>query len=128
MCANASFVLLWHAATLMMALPPYLSKQLWKNLNNLEQEKKMAYVSSVERIGIEKGMQAGMQAGVQVGVQQGEALALQKLLTKRFGVIPSNTVGKISTASSAQLGLWLDLVLDAPSLSAVFGDAPPLEH
>jgi hypothetical protein len=108
----------------MMSLPKALSDQLWQNLDNLEQEKKMAYVSSVERIGIEKGMQQGMQAGI----QQGEALALQKLLIKRFGAIPSDTVGKIATASAEQLDAWLDLVLDAPSLSAIFGDPPPLAH
>jgi len=112
----------------MMHLPKALSDQLWQNLDNLEQEKNMAYVSSVERIGIEKGMQAGVQQGMQAGIQQGEALALQKLLTKRFGAIPSDTVGKIATASSEQLDAWLDLVLDAPSLSAVFGDAPPSTH
>jgi hypothetical protein len=82
----------------------------------LEQEKKMAYVSSFERLAIEKGMQAGMQTGMQAG----EALALQKLLTKRFGAIPAETLGKITTASTAQIDAWLDLVLDAPSLDVIF--------
>ena len=88
----------------------------------------MAYVSSFERSAIEKGMQAGMQAGIQTGRQEGmqmgrhegEALALQKLLTKRFGVIPAETIGKITTASTAQIDAWLDLVLDAPSLDVIF--------
>ena len=92
----------------------------------------MAYVSTGERIGIEKGMQQGMQAGLQqgmqAGMQAGEALALQKLLTKRFGAISSDTVGKINTASSEQLDAWLNLVLDAPSLSAVFDNTPPSTH
>ncbi|MCW2314330.1 DUF4351 domain-containing protein [Rhodoferax antarcticus] len=80
----------------------------------------MAYVSSVERIGIKKGIEQGL--------QQGEALALQKLLVKRFGAISEAIAGKISTASSAQLDAWLDLVLDAPSLAAVFGDTPASTH
>ena len=109
------FVIDW-----MMKLPETLKNQLWQNLSNLEQEKKMAYVSSVERIGIEKGMKQGMQAG--------EALALQKLLTKRFGAIPSDAVGKITIASSDQLDAWLNLVMDAPSLAAVFADSPPASH
>ena len=113
------FVLDW-----MMKLPKHLSEQLWQNVVELEQEKRMAYVSTGERIGIEKGMQAGIQQGMQAG----EALALQKLLTKRFGAIPSETVGRITTASSEQLDAWLDLVLDAPSLSAVFGGTPPSSH
>lgn len=84
----------------------------------------MAYVSSFERSAIEKGMQAGLQAGIQTGIQtgrqEGEALALQKLLTKRFGVIPPETLGKITTASTTQIDAWLDLVLDAPSLDVIF--------
>lgn len=72
----------------------------------------MAYVSSFEKMGLEKGMQQGLQAG--------EALALQKLLTRRFGVIPAQTLSKITTASTAQIDAWLDRVLDAPSLDLVF--------
>lgn len=117
------FVLDW-----MMRLPEHFKHQLWQNIINLEQEKKMAYVSSFERSAIEKGMQAGMRAGIQTGRQEGmqtgmqvgEALALQKLLTKRFGVIPPETLGKITAASTAQLDAWLDLVLDAPSLDLIF--------
>ncbi len=112
----------------MMTLPETLKSQLWQNLNNLEQEKNMAYVSSVERIGIEKGMQAGVQQGMQAGIQQGEALALQKLLTKRFGAIPAEIAAQIGGASFAQIEAWFDLAIDAPSLSAVFGDTPPLAH
>lgn len=84
----------------------------------------MAYVSSFERYAIEKGMQKGvqqgMQQGVQQGVQQGEALALQKLLSKRFGVIPAEIVSQICSASTEQIDAWLDSVLDAPSLNAIF--------
>ena len=61
-----------------------------------------------------------MQTGIQTGRQEGEALALQKLLTKRFGTIPPETLGEITTASTAQLDAWLDLVLDAPSLNLIF--------
>ena len=99
----------------MMYLPEHFKQQLWQNVRQLATEKHMAYVTSFEQIGIDKGMQAGMQAG--------EAIALQKLLTKRFGVIPAETVNQITTASSAQLDAWLDRVLDAPSLDVIF--APP---
>ena len=113
------FVLDW-----MMRLPEHLKKQLWQNVDQLEREEKMAYVSSFERYAIEKGMQKGvqqgMQQGVQQGVQQGEALALQKLLSKRFGVIPAEIVSQICSASTEQIDAWLDSVLDAPSLNAIF--------
>ena len=40
-----------------MTLPPKLEKQLWTSISELERKMKMPYVTSVERIGIEKGRQ-----------------------------------------------------------------------
>ena len=78
-----------------------------------------------EAEGLQKGMQQGMQKGIQQGMQkgmrQGEALALQKLLTKRFGVIPPDVLARISSASQEQVDLWLDQVLDVGSLGDLFG-------
>ena len=125
------FVLDW-----MMKLPKHLSEQLWQNVVELEQEKKMAYVSTGERIGIEKGLQQGIQQGIQQGVQQGiqqgmqqgEALALKKLLTKRFGSVVPAISAQIGSADPAQIGLWFDRAIDAPSLASVFADSPPAKH
>jgi hypothetical protein len=55
---------------------------LWQNIQVLEEKEKMCYVSSAEQIGIEKGLQPG--------IHQGEARALQKLLAKRFGPLPTD--------------------------------------
>ena len=44
-----------------MALPEELEEELWAEVQKIEEERKMEYVSSVERIGIRKGMQQGMQ-------------------------------------------------------------------
>jgi flagellar biosynthesis/type III secretory pathway protein FliH len=76
----------------------------------------MPYITSVERIGIEKGIQQGMQQGV----QQGEAAMLERLLTRRFGALSAETHARLTTASLEQLGQWAENVLDANSLDAVF--------
>ncbi|WP_288130933.1 DUF4351 domain-containing protein [Accumulibacter sp.] len=55
------------------------------------------------------------------GKAEGEALALQKLLKKRFGAVPSDVLAKISAASLEQIDAWLDQVLDAESLDDIFG-------
>ena len=55
------------------------------------------------------------------GEARGESLALQKLLTKRFGVIPPDVMGMIAAASKEQLDTWLDQILDADSLNDLFG-------
>ncbi|MDX8379475.1 MAG: hypothetical protein R8K48_05430, partial [Gallionella sp.] len=52
---------------------------------------------------------------------KGEALALQKLLTKRFGAIPSDILAMIAAATRAQIEVWFDSAIDAGSYEAVFG-------
>ena len=66
--------------------------------------------------------QKGIEKGIQKGVLQGEALALQRFLAKRFGPVPADTLQLISSANLTQLETWLDRVVDAPSLADVFKD------
>ncbi len=103
----------------MMRLPRHLTEQLWQNIDLLEEKEEMRYVSSIERMANEKGMQQG----VQQGVQQGEALALRRLLAKRFGTVPSEISSRIASASREQIELWFDQAIDAPRLEDVFGPA-----
>ena len=58
------------------------------------------------------------------GKAEGEALALQKLLQKRFGAVPPLVLARISAASLEQVEAWLDQVLDASSLDDLFGQTP----
>lgn len=59
------------------------------------------------------------------GKAEGEALALQKLLQKRFGTVPPDVLAAISAASLAQIDGWLDRVLDGATLDELFGRAKP---
>ena len=59
--------------------------------------------------------------GMQKGMQQGEALALQKLISRRFGTLAPDVLLRITAASKEQLDTWLDQVLDANSLNDLFG-------
>ena len=54
-------------------------------------------------------------------MQQGEAFALQKLITRRFGTITLDVLLRITAASKEQLDTWLDQILDAQSLNDLFG-------
>ena len=69
-----------------------------------------------EQIGIERGIKQG----IEQGIEKGEALVLQRLLTKRFGTLPGELVVTISTAPAAQIDVWVDPVIDAASLEEVF--------
>lgn len=60
----------------MMQLPQELEDQLWSDVQVYEETEKMPYVTSVERIGIRKGLQQGLAAERQLLLRQAR---------KRFG-------------------------------------------
>ena len=68
----------------------------------------------------QKGLEKGLEQGIERGIEKGEALLLQRQLTRRFGTLPSDVVGQIAGATAAQLEQWGDRVLDAASLEEVF--------
>ncbi len=57
----------------LLALPPDLAQQFHRELVQYEEAKKMAYVTTAERIGIEKGIQQGILQGLQQGISQGRS-------------------------------------------------------
>ena len=63
--------------------------------------------------------QRGMQKGIEKGLLKGEALVLQRLLTKRFGPLPDQAVRQIESANVDQIDLWIDRVLSAQSLDDI---------
>jgi len=117
------FVIDW-----MMQLPDHFKHQLWQNIGNLEQEKKMAYVSDFERHAIEKGLSQGLSQGLQKGQQAGEVTALRRLLTKRFGPLQPGLADTIESASLVQIEAWFDCAITAPSLDAVFATPDATRH
>ena len=64
----------------------------------------------------------GEQEGKIEGRQEGEMLMLQRLLAKRFGAIPADTVSLISNASVEDIERWADRVFDAKQLSDIFNE------
>jgi hypothetical protein len=70
--------------------------------------------------GIQVGKKEGIQLGKQEGRQEGEILALQKLLTKRFGSIPANYTALIANASLPDIEYWFEQAIDAKQLADVF--------
>jgi hypothetical protein len=60
------------------------------------------------------------QQGLQQGLQQGEANVLRRLLTRRFGALPSWTEQRLVQAGEAELESWADRILEAQTLEDVF--------
>lgn len=113
----------------MMRLPKALERQLWQEIEAIEEEQRMRYVTSVERfydekwknIRIEECRQEGRREGLREGHQKGEAGLLRKLLARRFGELPSWAEARIAAAGVDELEGWAELLLTAPSLEAVLG-------
>jgi len=52
-----------------MSLPEELEQEFWREVRNLEEEKRMPYITSVERIATEKGIQQGMRQGLLAAIE-----------------------------------------------------------
>ena len=108
----------------MMRLLRNLDRQLWLEINHLEEQQRMRYVTSVERFIQEKWKDIGLEEGRQEGRLGGEAKLLLKLLERRFGPLPSWAVERIAKADEDSLEHWAENLLVAPSLEAVFEVKP----
>jgi hypothetical protein len=100
------------------ALPDKFELECRKLIGILEEEMKVDYVTSFERMGIEKGLQQGLQQGV----QQGESALLLRQLEHKFMVIPENYRHKIEQADQNSLLKWGERILDVNSLEDIFKD------
>ena len=104
-------------------LPGRLKGITLPNVNHLLEVKKMLAENTIDwgREFREEGWLKGMLKGKLEGKLEGEALILQRQLTKRFGTLSDSTLTRLHSATSEQLELWADRVLDAPTLQEVFG-------
>jgi hypothetical protein len=69
-------------------------------------------------------MLLGEQKGLQIGKLEGEARALQRLLSQRFGTIPMAIGERIAAAADlAQVEAWFDAAVTAPNIASVFTPA-----
>jgi hypothetical protein len=92
----------------LMQLPEVLNNKVWQELETIKEREKMQYVTSVERIGIAKG------------ITKGEARILKRQLERRFGVLPEWASDQLVSAKEEELEAWSVAVLTAPTLDAVF--------
>ncbi len=95
-----------------LPLPLRWSQQLWRNIEQFEEQQIMRYVSSVERFVRENERQQGY--------IQGQSNMLQHLLSQRFGELPLWVGMQLQDGNSQQFGLWLERALSVTSLEEVF--------
>lgn len=102
----------------MMRLPRELEQRLWQDVENIEGERKVKYVTSVERLAIERGLEQEPENGR----AQGSASILLHLLNRRFGPPSADVTLRLSLATPEQLEIWAGRVLDAGRIDEVFAE------
>ena len=105
----------------MIKIPSDLNQDFLNAIYAIEEDKKMPYINTAERVGLEKGELIGIQKGRQEGRQEGEAIALKKLIKMKFGALPDWAETQITTADTNQLDLWFEGILSAESLEGLLG-------
>ncbi len=92
----------------------------------------MPYVTSIERMAIERGFNQGYLQGAQRGEErgrlegklegklEGQAALLGRQLIRRFGPLPEATQQRLHQATLEQLAHWADRILDARTLDEIF--------
>ncbi len=71
-----------------MSLPEELEQQFWREVIQYEEERRMPYIMSIERIATEKGLQQGLQQGIEQSREQMRQVLLESLelaLELKFG-------------------------------------------
>ncbi|MCB9524549.1 MAG: cytosolic protein [Myxococcales bacterium] len=100
-----------------LRLPLDLAGRFHHDLAKFEEERRMPYVSTAERIGIEKGIEQG----IEQGILRGEARMLERLLKLRFGDLPEWVHARLASAPEEDLNRWAEQTLRAADLEDVFG-------
>ena len=82
------------------------------------------FIQSAREEGRQEGRHEGLERGVRQGRVQGERAVLERLLRRRFGLLPPAVAARLSRASAGEIEAWADNVLDAATLDAVFRPGP----
>ena len=108
----------------MLSLPEALELSFGEAISQIEEDKQMTYVSSIERAFLKRerqeGRQEGLQKGLQEGLQKGASEILAALLTRKFGPLPQWAKARMAQADEASLNRWALQILEAQRIEDVF--------
>lgn len=79
-----------------MQLPEGLDEVFWQKVTEIEEADNMPYITSVERIGIQKGLKQGVQLGVQQGSRIELLAGIELALELRFGAAALTLMPEVS--------------------------------
>ncbi len=104
----------------LLALNTILAKQYHESVKQIEQELKVDYMTTAEKIGFENGFENGFEKGLEQRLEKGESNMLLRQLEARFGTVPEEYLKQINQAKSEALLQWGLNFIDAKSFEDVF--------
>jgi hypothetical protein len=90
---------LFQCIDMMMELPPALANTFWQTIDRFEQERRMPYITSVERIGMTKGERKGLLRGIQTFLEFRFGASGTALLPEIQAIEDLETLGAVLEAS-----------------------------
>ena len=99
----------------LMFLPAPVQKRFVENVRRHEEETRMRYVTTIERMAKDEGLQEGLQEGIEEGLQQGERRALLRMLERRFAPVPEEVDARLQGMTAQQLDDLVGVAVDAAS-------------
>ncbi len=101
----------------LLMLPEAREQIVWREIERIEEERRMPYITSVERIGRAEGLAEGRAEGV----LDGQRAMLRRFVQLRFGAVPEPLEQQIAAADQDGLERLAQRVNAATSLTDVLG-------
>jgi len=80
----------------MMTLPKELTERFNYEVSSIEEEKKMPYITSIERLGIERGIEKGIKQGIELESLRSKRESIIEVLEIRFAEVPSELIAVLN--------------------------------
>lgn len=95
-----------------LLLSPTLEQAFKVQLHQIEEEKRMPYITSIERLALEEGREEGREKGLEEGLEK----SLKVILEARFCALPNDVAKRLEALSAEQLEALLREAATAGSL------------
>lgn len=107
----------------LLALPAEREVALRREIMTWEEERRMSYITSIERIGRAEGLEEGLERGREEGIERGREEErrelLRRVVTQRFGTIPPNLEDRIVAAKPEELTALFDQAVRASAVDEI---------
>ena len=103
----------------LLALPPDLEEATRRAIERIEEERQVAYITSIERIGRAEGLAEGREEGLAEGRREGKREMLRRQIALRFGTLPAALEEHIVAADEPTLDTLLERVITVPTLDGL---------